>query len=397
MLTSTDRIRTTHVGSLPRTDELIRANARRRDGEIGDEEFRRRLSDSVDEIVARQVEWGIDTVNDGEYGHAMVDDIDYGAWWHYSFARTGGLETIDGASFRQILSEPGNGRYNSFAVRRDWNRFADFYRSIDLGNDPDGEFPIATGPLTYQGQDAVATDISNLTSAVRKHDASEAFVAALSPGSASRIGNRHYATDEEFIYAWADVLHEEYKAITDAGLILQLDDPSIAEAWDQLVPEPTIEEYLAFNRLAIDAANYALRGIPKDQVRFHLCWGSWHGPHSTDIEIKHLIESLFTINAGAYVFEAGNVRHAHEWKAWEDVTLPEGKVIVPGVVSHSTNVIEHPELVAQRIEQFASVVGRENVIAGTDCGLGGRLHPDIAEAKITSLVEGARIASERLF
>ncbi|WP_178946090.1 cobalamin-independent methionine synthase II family protein [Kocuria sp. TGY1127_2] len=397
MLNSSDRIRTTHVGSLPRTDELIQANAQRGKGEISEPDFQRVLTDSVHEIVGKQVEWGIDVVNDGEYGHAMASDVDYGAWWHYSFARTGGLETVGDTSFREILKTPGNGRYNSFAVRRDWNRFADFYESLDLGNDPDAEFPIATGPLTYKGQDAVAADINNLRNAVTQQGASEAFIASLSPGSASRIGNHHYATDEEFIYAWADVLHEEYKAITDAGFIVQLDDPSIAEAWDQLVPEPTIEEYLRFNQLAIEAANYALRGIPEEQIRFHLCWGSWHGPHTTDIEIQHLIDSLFTINAGAYVFEAANVRHAHEWKAWEDVSLPEGKLVIPGVVSHSTNVVEHPELVAQRIEQYASVVGKENVIAGTDCGLGGRLHPQIAEAKLKSLAEGARIASERLF
>ncbi|WP_129360368.1 cobalamin-independent methionine synthase II family protein [Rothia uropygioeca] len=397
MLNSSDRIRTTHVGSLPRTDELIQANVQRGKGEISEPDFQRVLTDSVHEIVGKQVEWGIDVVNDGEYGHAMASDVDYGAWWHYSFARTGGLETVGDTSFREILKTPGNGRYNSFAVRRDWNRFADFYESLDLGNDPDAEFPIATGPLTYKGQDAVAADINNLRNAVTQQGASEAFIASLSPGSASRIGNHHYATDEEFIYAWADVLHEEYKAITDAGFIVQLDDPSIAEAWDQLVPEPTIEEYLRFNQLAIEAANYALRGIPEEQIRFHLCWGSWHGPHTTDIEIQHLIDSLFTINAGAYVFEAANVRHAHEWKAWEDVSLPEGKLVIPGVVSHSTNVVEHPELVAQRIEQYASVVGKENVIAGTDCGLGGRLHPQIAEAKLKSLAEGARIASERLF
>ncbi|MCP3424944.1 cobalamin-independent methionine synthase II family protein [Rothia sp. AR01] len=397
MLNSSDRIRTTHVGSLPRPTALREANAARRDGSLSEEDFRSVLTRSVDEVVARQVEIGLDTVNDGEYGHAMAGTVDYGAWWHYSFARTGGLDVVDGVTFDEILKTPGNGRYNSFAVRRDWTRFADFYAELELGNDPSREFPIATGPLTYEGGDAVAADIRNLTGAVERSGASEAFVAALSPGSASRIGNRHYATDEEFIYAWADVLHEEYKAITDAGLIVQLDDPSIAEAWDQLNPEPTIEEYLRFNRLAIEAANYALRGIPEEQVRFHLCWGSWHGPHTTDIEIKHLIESLFTIDAGAYSFEAANVRHAHEWKDWEGVKLPEGKLILPGVVSHSTNVVEHPELVAQRIEQYASVVGRENVIASTDCGLGGRIHPEIAEAKLRSLTEGARIASGRLF
>ncbi len=193
------------------------------------------------------------------------------------------------------------------------------------------------------------------------------------------------------------MLREEYKAIIDAGLTLQIDDPSIAENWDQINPEPSIDDYLAFTRIRVEALNHAIRDLPEDRIRFHLCWGSWHGPHTTDIEFKNIVELMLEINAGQYSFEAGNVRHAHEWKVWRDVELPAGKKILPGVVSHSTNVVEHPELVADRIEAFASLVGPERVIASTDCGLGGRIHPQIAWAKLASLSEGADIASKRLF
>ena len=225
----------------------------------------------------------------------------------------------------------------------------------------------------------------------------EGFVAALSPGSAARLTNEFYDSDEDVVWACAEALKNEYKAIVDAGFVVQIDDPSIAESWDQIVPEPSVADYQKFIQIRIDALNHALEGLPEDKVRFHLCWGSWHGPHTTDLEFKYLVDQMLTINAGSYSFEAGNVRHAHEWEIWEDTKLPEGKLIVPGVVSHSTNVVEHPELVAQRIERFAGLVGPENVIASTDCGFGGRIHPDIAWAKLESLTAGAKLASQRLF
>ncbi len=192
-------------------------------------------------------------------------------------------------------------------------------------------------------------------------------------------------------------MREEYRAIVDAGLTVQVDDPSIAENWDQINPEPSVEDYRAFTRIRVEALNHALRGLPPEQVRFHLCWGSWHGPHTTDVEFRHIVDLMLEIDAGSYSFEAANVRHEHEWKVWRDVELPAGKKIVPGIVSHATNVVEHPELVADRIERFASVVGAENVVASTDCGLGGRIHPQIAVAKLAALGEGARIAGSRLF
>lgn len=192
-------------------------------------------------------------------------------------------------------------------------------------------------------------------------------------------------------------MREEYKAIVDAGLILQLDDPCIAENWDQINPEPSVEDYKKFTMVRVEALNYAIRDLPTDRIRFHLCWGSWHGPHVTDIPMADIVDVMLAINAGAYLFEAGNVRHEHEWKVWHDVTLPDGKIIVPGVVSHATNLVEHPEVVADRIVRFAEAVGRENVIAGTDCGLGGRVHPQIAWAKLEALAQGARLATQRLW
>ena len=220
---------------------------------------------------------------------------------------------------------------------------------------------------------------------------------AVAPGSAARFANRYYKTDEEFIFACADALHEEYKAIVDAGLILQLDDPAIAENWDMINPEPTVADYQKFTMVRVEAINHAIKGLPQDRIRFHLCWGSWHGPHTTDIPMRDIVEVMLAINCQAYSFEAGNVRHEHEWTVWEDVKLPDGKLILPGVVSHATNVVEHPELVAQRIVRFANGVGRERVIASTDCGLGGRVHPMVAWAKLEALAQGAALASRELW
>jgi 5-methyltetrahydropteroyltriglutamate--homocysteine methyltransferase len=225
----------------------------------------------------------------------------------------------------------------------------------------------------------------------------EGFVNAVAPGSCVRFANDHYRTDEEFLWACADVMREEYKAIVDAGLILQLDDPCIAENWDQINPAPSVEDYKKFTMIRVEALNHAIRDLPPDRIRFHLCWGSWHGPHVTDIPMRDIVDVMLAINAGAYLFEAGNVRHEYEWKVWRDVKLPDGKIIVPGVVSHATNLVEHPEVVADRIVRFAEGVGRENVIAGTDCGLGGRIHPQIAWAKLESLAKGAELATSRLW
>jgi 5-methyltetrahydropteroyltriglutamate--homocysteine methyltransferase len=401
VLRSTDRIETTHAGSLPRTPELLAANAARGAGDAAGD-FDALLRDAVADVVRRQRAAGIAVVGDGEYGKSMSSPMDYGAWWSYSFQRTGGLELDTDAQWvlADVQSSPGDVRLTGFGNRRDQARFREAYTDptsgIFAGEGP-GQFPKVTGPLTYTGQDAVAQDAANLRAAADAAGVSDAFVTAIAPGSATRIHNEHYATHEEYAYAWADVLREEYRAIIDAGLILQIDDPGLAESWDQITPEPTVADYLDFSRIHVEALNHALRGLPTDRVRYHLCWGSWHGPHSTDLPMRDVVGLMLDIDAGAYTFEAANVRHEHEYRVWDDVTLPEGKLILPGVVSHATNVVEHPELVAERIERFARRVGRENVLASTDCGLGGRVHPQIAWAKLESLAEGARIATERLW
>jgi 5-methyltetrahydropteroyltriglutamate--homocysteine methyltransferase len=404
MRNSADRIQTTHAGSLPRTPELIAANNAREFEADGftlkrTAEYVRLESQAVADLVARQKAIGITVPGDGEYGKAMSSAVDYGAWWSYSFQRVAGLELTGDDIFtaQPVRSTPGNVQLTTFLDRRDRGLFPEAYsEGVESGRNATA-FPSTTGPLTYVGHEAIANDIANLKAGLAASGYTEGFITSLSPGSGSRISNKHYASEEEHIWAWADALREEYTAIIDAGLILQIDDPSIAENWDQINPEPSVEEYRAFTRIRVEALNYALRDLPQEQIRFHLCWGSWHGPHTTDIELRHIIDLMLEIDAGAYSFEAANARHEHEWRVWEDVALPDGKLILPGIVGHATNVVEHPELVAERIERFASVVGRENVIASTDCGLGGRIHPQIAVAKLESLARGAEIASARLW
>ncbi|MEZ0491991.1 cobalamin-independent methionine synthase II family protein [Kineococcus sp. TBRC 1896] len=396
-----------HAGSLPRTAELIAANEARTLAADGftlerTPEFEALLTDAVVDLVRRQRDLGVTVVGDGEYGKAMTSAVDYGAWWSYSFQRVAGLEVTGEDLFTQpvVRSAPGDVRLTSFPDRRDWTIFRDAYTDPASGistGETATAFPATTGPLSYTGQGAIASDIANLKAGLAAAGVEEGFITSLSPGSGARISNRYYATEEEHIWAWADVMREEYRAVVDAGLTVQIDDPSIAENWDQINPEPSVEDYRAFTRIRVEALNHALRGLPPEQVRFHLCWGSWHGPHTTDVEFRHIVDLMLEIDAGSYSFEAANVRHEHEWKVWRDVELPAGKRIVPGIVSHATNVVEHPELVADRIERFASVVGAENVVASTDCGLGGRIHPQIAVAKLAALGEGARIAGSRLF
>jgi 5-methyltetrahydropteroyltriglutamate--homocysteine methyltransferase len=401
-----DRILTTHVGSLPRPPELIALNARRMDGELEDDAgYAKQLSQAVADVVTRQGRTGVDLVNDGEYGHAMGTDYDYGAWWSYVFPRLTGLELTDvGVAFAAQTREAGSAEVvlATFAERRDWNQFLDAYMDPKSGASlPETRlqhvFPACRGPITYQGHEALQRDIADMKAALAAAGIEEGYLNSVAPASCARIPNEYYATDEEIIYACADAMREEYQAIIEAGLILQLDDPAIAENWDQIVPEPSVEAYRRFTMTRIEALNHAIRGLPPERIRFHLCWGSWHGPHVTDIPMAEIVECMLAVNAKYYSFEAANARHEHEWRVWEDVTLPEGKVIMPGVVTHSTNVVEHPELVAERIGRFAGVVGRENVVASTDCGLGGRVHPQIAWAKLESLAQGAELATKRFW
>ena len=400
-------ILTTHAGSLPRSPELIAANAARPVGEDGltpapTDEFREVLAQAVRDVVATQREIGISIPNDGEYGHLMGSAVNYGSWWSYIFDRVSGLEITgsDHFSSEPVRSGPGDVRLTTFPDRRDWTLFADAYQDPTSGITVGAQttFPAATGEIAYSdtGRELVAQDIANVRAALDDSGYAGGFLNSLSPGSGSRIVDAHYGDVDAFLDAWVEVMRPEYEAIAASGLTVQVDDPSIAENFDQINPEPSIEDYLAFTRKRVDAVNRALANVPTEQTRFHLCWGSWHGPHTTDIEFRHLAPLLLEIDAKYYSFEAANVRHEHEWTVWQDLELPEDRVIVPGIVSHATNVVEHPELVAQRLERFARIVGPERVIGSTDCGLGGRIHPQIAWAKLSSLVEGAAIASSRL-
>jgi 5-methyltetrahydropteroyltriglutamate--homocysteine methyltransferase len=403
MRDSRDRILTSHAGSLPRPDDLIEANRARESGGSADEvSFQARLRASVADVVRRQREAGIDVPGDGEFGKAMGHRVNYRAWWSYSFQRLGGLELGTAGLYDMPArrSRPGEVVLTSFADRRDRLRFAAAYADPDSGVSTGPRaalWPVCVGPITYTGHAAIRADIANLKAALASAGVQEGFMTSIAPGSASRIGNQHYRTDEEFLFACADAMREEYKAIVEAGLILQLDDPSIAENWDMVNPEPAVADYQKFSMVRVEALNHAIRGLPEDRIRFHLCWGSWHGPHTTDVPMRDIVGLMLAIKAHAYSFEAGNVRHEHEWRVWQDVKLPDGKLILPGVVSHATNVVEHPELVAERIARFAGLVGKERIIASTDCGLGGRVHPQIAWAKLESLSAGAALATRQLW
>ncbi len=375
MRSSTDRILTSHAGSLPRPDDLLAMNQAALQGNPPDAKARAaRVRDAVAEVVRRQADTGLDIVNDGEYSKVN--------FLVYPQQRLTGFEVVPGG--------PG------FFQRRDWQQFEDFYRQeVPMGRTP--STLTCSGAISYIGQDQLKADIENLVSALKGVQVEEAFMTAIAPGTFARGHNTFYATDEEYHFAIAEALRQEYLAITDAGFILQIDDPGLPDTWDSFNPEPTLEQYRKYAKMTVDALNHALRGIPEESVRYHICWGSWHGPHTTDIPLRDIIDLLLQVNAGCYSVEAANPRHEHEWKVWRDIKLPDGKLLMPGVVSHASNVVEHPELVADRIVQYAELLGRENVIAGTDCGMGGRIHPQIAWAKFNALSEGAALASKQLW
>ena len=399
MKASRDRILTSHAGSLPRPDELVAANAARESAGASDERaFQDLLQEAVAGVVRRQKEVGVDIPGDGEFGKSMGQRVNYRAWLTYAFNRLSGLEMVD-KPVPPRPSGPHDLVLQGLAKRRDRTRFLAAYTDPETGISIGRDYtrPVCTGPVKYTGQDAIKADIAHFKAALKSNGIEEGFMTSIAPGSASRLGNAYYKTDDEFLFACADAMREEYRAIVDAGLILQLDDPSIAENWDQIVPEPTVEAYRKFSMVRVEALNHAIKGLPADRIRFHLCWGSWHGPHMTDLPMRDIIDVMLAVNCQAYSFEAGNVRHEHEWSVWRDVKLPDDKLILPGVVSHATNVVEHPDLVAERILRFTNIVGKERVIASTDCGLGGRIHPDIAWAKLEALSDGARIAGRQLW
>ena len=402
---STARILTTHVGSLPRPDDLVALNAEAvgaltRGQAVDDRQRTDRLRSAVVEVVQKQRELGIDIVNDGEFGKATVGRVDYGAWQSYAYERLTGWEPGDMSNApRPTQVDLGRAVPGGVPDRkeRQMAEFEDFYQELARSS-PTSLRMAFTGPISYRGQALIERDIAGLREAMRVTDAPEVFMTAVAPGSFARGMNRYFRTREEFIFAVAAAMRVEYQAIVDAGFMLQIDDPGFAESWDAMDPAVTLDHYRAYIATSVEALNHALEGLPEDRIRYHLCWGSWHGPHVTDLPLREVADQLLRVRAGGYSVEAANPRHEHEWKVWRDVVkLPPGKVLIPGVVTHATNVVEHPEVVADRIIRYAEAVGKENVIASTDCGLGGRVHPSLAWAKLRALAEGAALASQHLW
>ena len=399
MRRSADGILTTHAGSLPRPDELREAWSRPTEDRKEAAELQTLLHKSVVDVVAEQKKLGVDIPNDGEFGKPMRSKSDLAAWGTYIFGRLSGFgPTPVGAEApdKAVSGQPTR----IVGLRWEQREFPGFYAEYISGIARPGGRPTCLAPLVYNGGEALHRDLSNLTAAVEPAGVKEAFVTSIAVGSLEmfcRGQNRYYPSAEKFLEAIASALRLEYRAIVDAGFVLQLDDPGLPDTWDMLEPQPSIQDYKRYAMIRVDALNHALEDIPEDRVRYHICWGSWHGPHTTDIPLRDIVDVMLRVKAQAYSVEAGNVRHEHEYKLWREVRLPDGKILIPGVVSHATNVVEHPELVADRILNYANAVGRENVIAGTDCGLGGRVHPEIAWAKLKALGEGARRASTTLW
>jgi 5-methyltetrahydropteroyltriglutamate--homocysteine methyltransferase len=398
-----DRIITTHVGSLSRPAELLTLNKARAGGGADVAAYATGLAAAVTDVVNKQRDIGIDIPNDGEFGKPMSAAYDYGAWWNYAFERLDGFAAPDSIpESEHKKSTVAELSLTSFARRRDWQKFNEFYQdpmSGLAGSAPVRRTrrPVCIGPIRYKGHAQTQADIANLKRAMAAAGIEEGFMTSVAPASFARGEDLHYKSEEEFVVATAEAMREEYRAIVDAGLVLQIDDPSLPDNWDMIDPEPPLEEFKKFCWMRIDALNHALSGLSEDRIRYHICWGSWHGPHTTDIPLADIIDLVLAVRAQAYSVEAGNVRHEHEWRVWKEVKLPENKILIPGVVSHATNVVEHPRLVADRIMRFVQIVGRENVIASTDCGLGGRIHPQIAWAKLAALADGAKLATRDLW
>jgi 5-methyltetrahydropteroyltriglutamate--homocysteine methyltransferase len=408
-----ERIPVTHAGSLIRPRELLAFLSAVDHGRASTDsvEYEAALAKAVAYAVRRQVETGVDIIDDGEMGKST--------WITYLYERTSGLE-----------ARPLAGNFSSILpASRDRQNFPGAYRELDLlehdatirirteasGPEPEAreEGPrapsgavswVCTGPMTYD-RTAIDRDLVNFKVALEGsgRDISETFMPVVAPASAYWLANEHYKTDEEFVYALADVLHEEYRAIIESGAFLQVDDAVLMHEADTMLSRgQSWDDYRAWARLRVEALNHALRGLPEDRIRYHICFGSWHGPHAYDPPLRDSVDLVLAVNAKYYLMEQANPRHEHEWRIWEDVPLPDGKVVVPGVVTHHTNVVEHPDLVAQRLVRLANVVGRERVMGGTDCGFAQgafmhRVHEEIQWAKLASLVEGARIASRELW
>jgi 5-methyltetrahydropteroyltriglutamate--homocysteine methyltransferase len=382
MRRSTHRILTTHVGSLVRSPELLQLAAEVKEKREGQQRYADALHALTADVVARQVEAGIDIINDGEYGKS--------SWANYVLDRLNGFEPRPNTLFEAVW------------LGRDRARFRDFMKA---------EFPrgavgvpghACIGPIRYQGHESIRRNIRDLKGALEKTGVVEGFLTAVAPGSTGYDAvNEYYEQEREYVFAIAEALREEYLEIVNAGLVLQVDDAVLANMYDELVQESP-ERYQRWAELRVEALNHALRGIPEDRIRYHVCFGSWHVPHMADAPLEAIVDLMLNVRAGAYSIESANVRHEHEWRVWQTVKLPPDKILIPGVITHHTTTVEHPRLVADRIVRFANMVGRENLIAGTDCGFAQvegiqRVHPQVMWAKLNALAEGARIASQELW
>jgi 5-methyltetrahydropteroyltriglutamate--homocysteine methyltransferase len=378
---STDRILVTHAGSLPRPPDLRAMVVAKSAGQDYDAAaLDRRLKEAVAETVRMQIDSGIDIVNDGELSKLNFTD--------YVRGRIAGYE-----------ERPNSGRRRLSIIARDEKKFAGYFaantRAQALGPPT---MPVCVAPLRYVGQAELQKDLDNFKAALEGVSPAGAYLPANTPGTIEHwIANEYYRSDEEFVFAIAETMNEEYRAIVDAGFLLQIDDPDLPDGWN-CIPDITLPDYRKYAEMRVAALNHALRGIPREKVRLHVCWGSFHGPHHDDIPLKDIIDLIFRVNAGSYSIEASNPCHEHEWRIFEEVKLPEGATLIPGVVGHCTDFIEHPDLVAERLVRYARLVGRENVLAGTDCGLGSRVgHPSICWAKFEAMAEGARRATKILW
>jgi 5-methyltetrahydropteroyltriglutamate--homocysteine methyltransferase len=386
MQRSTDRILTTHVGSLIRPDSIRKFLRDKQKGEGYDPAAHAQcLKETVAEVVRRQAAAGIDVVSDGEFGKGI-------SWSQYVVERLSGFE-------RRPFKIG-----NPFTRGADRERFSEFYAELDARDHVETVTDtIAVAPIKYTGQALLQQDIDNFKAALKTVKVVEGFLPVAAPASViPDRKNEYYPTEEKLVDAIGAAMHTEYKQIVDNGLLAQLDDARAAVTYDRMVPPKSFKDYRKWVARHMDVLNRATDGIPTDKIRYHVCWGSWPGPHTTDVPIKDIIDLILHVRAGAYVLEMANPRHEHEWRLWETVKLPKGSVLIPGVISHATNVVEHPELVAERIVRLAKLVGRENVIAGSDCGFAQqpfyqRVHPSIQWAKLEALAEGARIASKELW
>ena len=387
MKRSVDRILTTHVGSLIRPQplqEFLRAKQASKPFDL--QAYDHCLTRSVADVVRRQAEAGIDVISDGEFGKSI-------SWSQYVLERLSGFER------RPV--KPGG---NPFQRGADRERFAEFYAELDAHEEVATRTDsVCVGPINYTGQAELQRDIENFKAALKGVNVEEAFLPVAAPASViPDRKNEYYKSDEECLFAIGAAMRTEYKMIVDAGFLLQLDDARAAVTYDRMVPPAAFADYRKWVDMHMEVLNHAIEGLPPERIRYHVCWGSWPGPHTTDVPLKEIVDLILKVKVGAYVIEGANPRHEHEWKVWKDVKLPDGKVLIPGVISHATNVVEHPELVAERIGRYARLVGRENVLAGTDCGFAQgpfyrRVHPSIMWAKLEALAQGARLASKELW